>query len=369
MPILESVCARPKRILRRERRLERLDRIQQMDDACLRWFVRQPGKTILEKAGPRQRVLSVIREETADTHENRVVRDFIERCLRASHLYVRENRQWEQSYRVRLVHRFRNRLRFWLRYSPFAEVPRPTGIPAANYVLQFDDRYRRLWDWYERLRRQQNYQDDVWRWQNRTWAEHMTLALMHAFSELQIGPQGFKGRAFVRTDPACGQFIDSRSAIGSWVVNHDEPLMIETIAGPALSSIAEERAELAGIIALGPDVVCVAHRGLGPGRMIRILAAWTVLRVTASHWQQTFDLWARDLAQRAHGSLPKTAVTVALLVPDLQDMHGQTAPVRISKRYNGLSVIGFRIPIPVNRHLGWITAQVKQWAAGNNVKF
>ncbi len=221
-PILESICSRPRRVLRRERCMERLDRVEQMDDACLQWLVRQPGRTILEKSGPRQRVLSVVRLETADTHENRVVRDFLERSLRAAELYLRENRRRASSYRIVLVRRFRNRIRYWLKYSPFAEVPRPTGIPAANYVLQFDDRYRRVWYWYERLRRHQTYQDEVWRWQHRTWAEHGTLALMHAISELQGDSRGYHATVFVQTDPSCGQFVDERSAIGTWVAGDDE---------------------------------------------------------------------------------------------------------------------------------------------------
>lgn len=361
-PVLEAICARPRRVLRRERRLERLDRVQQLDDACLQWFVRQPGRTILEKAGPRQRVLSVVRTETADTHENRVVRDFLERSLLAAELYLRENRRLPKSYRTVLVRRFRNRLHYWLKYTQFADVPRPTGVPSANYVLQFDDRYRRVWYWYERLRRQQAYQDEVWRWQHRTWAEHATLALMHALSELQGESSGFRGTAFIRTDPRCGEFVEERSAIGTWIVGDDEPLVLETIVGSHLQRAASRREELKDLVTLGPDVVVLTRRGFGNGAAVRILAVWASLRLPGADWHAAFEAWVRGLLRSAGPSFPKDTITPALFVPSPGTENGEAEPERISKWERGLYAVGFLVPVPVNRHLRWLTSQIRDWA-------
>ena len=81
--VLDRICERPRQLLRRERSMTDLGRVDQLDDACLRWLVRQPGRTILDKAGTRQRILAVQRTSSYDTTENRVVRDFLERCRRA----------------------------------------------------------------------------------------------------------------------------------------------------------------------------------------------------------------------------------------------------------------------------------------------
>jgi len=361
-PVLEDVCTRPRRVLRRERHLERLDRVQQMDDACLQWFVRQPGRTILEKAGPRQRVLSVVRIETADTHENRVVRDFLERSLLAADLYLRENRGVARSYRMVVVRRFRNRLHYWLKYTQFADVPRPTGMPSANYVLQFDDRYRRVWYWYEQLRRQQIYQDEVWRWQHRTWAEHSTLALLHALSELQGVSSGFRGITFVRTDPYCGQFVEERSAIGTWIVSDDEPLVLQTIVGSQLSRAASQWVELKDLVTLGPDIVVLARRGFGKGKVVRILAIWASLRLPGSDWHAAFDVWVHGLLRSAGSSFAKDTITPALFAPSPRAKSGEAEPERISKMEEGLYAVGFLVPVPVNRHLRWITSQIRDWA-------
>lgn len=364
-PVLEDICGRPRRVLRRERRLERLDRVQQMDEACLRWFVRQPGHTILEKAGPRQRVLSVVRLDTPDTPENRVVRDFLERCLRAANSYLREHGRLgptdeKPPYRILLVRRFRTLLQTWLRRSEVATVPLPAGVPKANYVLQFDQRYSRIWYWYERLRRQQTYEDEMWRWQHRTWAEHVALAVMHVLSELQRQHNRYEGRVYLRTDPQCGRFIDERSPVGAWAVDCDATCLIETVFRNQLRTAAASRPELGSLAPLGPDLVILVRRPFDI-RCERILAVWSSLRLPGGDYQAAFSSWHRQLFADARHSCAWDVITPALIVPGAPSSQDTHTPQRFTMCQAGAYAVGFVIPVPVASHLAWLGSQIGDW--------
>lgn len=358
---LERICERPRRILRRERQPERLDRVQQMDDACIRWFVRQPGRTILEKAGPRQRVLSVVRLETADTPENRIVRDFLERCLRASHVYVRENTRRQSSYRVQTVRRFRNRLVQWIRRSDIAQVPLPDGVPKPNYVLQFDERYSRIWYWYERLRRQQLYEDEMWRWQHRTWAEHMALAFLRALGELQGTDRGFRQEIYLRSDQSAGRFIDERSSLGVWVIDAAGSLLIESFLRSQIANTDTLSTRLKGIAALGADLVLATSGRVARDGGLRVLAVWSSLGMPDASEDVVFARWLDQLTTFADGTVPWDIVTPALMLPVSSETGGNAVPKRMSKVMRGAYAVGFALPVPINSHLPWLTAQIADW--------
>jgi len=73
-PRLERIVSNLRRRVGRTRRDLPLARIREMDPACLRRNSRRPGRTLLEKAGPRGRLRAVLRVERFDTTENRVLR-------------------------------------------------------------------------------------------------------------------------------------------------------------------------------------------------------------------------------------------------------------------------------------------------------
>jgi hypothetical protein len=93
-PVLETICAKPRRVLRRERVLTPIAQIQELDVASLRWISRQPGRTLAEKAGHKQQLQSVRRFENADILENRVVREFLILCILAARRYEAENERF-----------------------------------------------------------------------------------------------------------------------------------------------------------------------------------------------------------------------------------------------------------------------------------
>ena len=173
---LSLVVQSARKILLRERKLISASRMAEMDTSCLRWLVRQPGKSFAEKsASHKQRLFGVIRRESYDTLENRVLKDFLNRCATESARYldmeVGQNQWYTQSIRTKHVRGFRHLCNTLRRERHLEDVlPPPPGL-RPNYVLQNDYRYRKIWRNYVRLLRREDEQDRLWDWQSRTWAD------------------------------------------------------------------------------------------------------------------------------------------------------------------------------------------------------
>lgn len=311
--LIDDVCRRPRRILRRKRQLERIDRVQGIDDSCLRWLVRRPGSSVAEKAGPRQKVLAVVRDESVDTHENRVVRDFLRLVGRASDAYLFENRLRKNAERVRLVRRFRRRVRRLLATSEIGQVSSLVGSPRPNYVLLHDDRYRRLWHWYELLRRQQREQDEAWRWRERTWSEIANISVCVALDALErahgLASHGLGSEVLIRSEHAAGHYLDTRSDFGPWALRSQGAARWTFFVSQAQLAAARVPLELPqDIIELAPDGLVVVQR---PGRPV-FCAIWA--RFLRPHdFRETVASLDDSLARRA------TRILAGLvLVPQLE---------------------------------------------------
>ncbi len=212
-PTLNETLLRLRRVLRRERRIEPVARVQQLDAACLRWLVRQPGKTATEMAGPRQEVLSVVREESFNTLENRVVKDFMRLCRIERRRYLSNySRRFQDSANVKFVRDLDGQCRSGLMMPEFASVTGLALMPQPNYALQFDDRYRTIWTWYQKLRRREEQKTELWRWRHRAWAELVTLDLMNAAWRSADPGSPFEGEVGIRRDPDRGAYIHPGSS-------------------------------------------------------------------------------------------------------------------------------------------------------------
>lgn len=132
--LVEELGQHPRRVLTRDRRLHAVHRIQEMDSACLAWYVRQPGRTPVEKAGSRQALLAVVREETIDTAENRVLKDFLQRSTQAAEVYLAANRNLSGSTRYGEVSRYGRGCAALVRRPAFASVRGVAGPVKPNYV-------------------------------------------------------------------------------------------------------------------------------------------------------------------------------------------------------------------------------------------
>ncbi len=187
--LFESIAKNPRHILLRQRKNTSLGRIQELDSACIRDFARRPGRTIYEKAGSRQELLSVQRVESRDTLENRVFRWVLGGMLERSWSYIATNIHHLHSDRVKLVSRCNRRCSEWQQIEALTDVPTNHLLHPVqpNYTLQMDTRYSRVYKTYKDLLREQHVFDDAWEWQRNLWAESarqlMSCALTEFYSE------------------------------------------------------------------------------------------------------------------------------------------------------------------------------------------
>jgi hypothetical protein len=210
---IEDHARHLRRILLRQRALVPVGRIQQLDDECLRWYIRQPGETLAEKAGHRQEIMSVVRHETFDTLENRVLKDFLRRCIRAGARYVqRFQREYPNSDRLLRVHRFTRLCDHALKLPQFDQVQRPRPGVQPNYVLQSDARYRDVWAWYQKLLRNQDSEEQIWNWQGRLWADVSRLLVGAAASYLTTSDGDTRTRVGLTGAPF---FVGREGRLGS----------------------------------------------------------------------------------------------------------------------------------------------------------
>ncbi|MEC8445288.1 MAG: DUF2357 domain-containing protein, partial [Actinomycetota bacterium] len=183
-PLVIDLCQRPRTILRRRRCLESIERIQQIDTGCMRWLACRPGRSIAEKAGPSQKLLGVVREQSLDTLENRVLRDFLRRCLIASNAYLRNHHaeirpgavERKHDY-VKEVEQFSRICRNLTNNTEIGKLAPASGPVTPNYALQFGERYRSLWYWYEQLVRREDQIASAIPWCSRMFAERMAIEI------------------------------------------------------------------------------------------------------------------------------------------------------------------------------------------------
>jgi hypothetical protein len=227
----------PKRILHRIREDTRLDRLQELDSHCLIDYARRPGRTPPEKAGRNQRLLSVQRMETINTLENRVVLDLCRRSVHEARRYMNSplHRKIGESgsQRIRTVRDYEAFCRRFVVDPSFSEVQhlaQPCRVP--NYALLQNPRYVEAWRSYEKLLREIELKEVLWRWPRRLWGDLVKLLMMKSFSDLQSRfplhiHNPLKKLLKIEKTPNFGRWFRSSPFPG--------PLVIETQTGAAMS--------------------------------------------------------------------------------------------------------------------------------------
>lgn len=157
--LLESI----RHVLTRKRALTQIERSQQIDSQCIIWLTRQPGRTTEEKAGPKQKILSVIREETADTLENRVLKQFLKLCVIECDSYIHAfSDRFSNSKRIKEVRRLRTLAKSALESPEFSLISNLHGIQQPNYVLQNNRLYNIVWHYYLQLVHRTRLAETIW---------------------------------------------------------------------------------------------------------------------------------------------------------------------------------------------------------------
>jgi len=224
--ILKSIALRPRHILLRYRENTPLHRIQELDSACIRDLARRPGRTVAEKAGPRQKLLAVRRHASVETMENRVyswvlygmrgrAKDYV--ATNQHHLYAGSNR-------VRTVARCGRRCNEWASSEHFQTVgfDQLQHPVQPNYSLQMDKRYKHVYKTYRELLEEQYARDDAWEWQRILWAESARQLVGCTLTE------------FFDEDRVSTPYYRFESEHGLWTESPVAPGPFITKAGPCI---------------------------------------------------------------------------------------------------------------------------------------
>lgn len=161
---LNAILGNLRKVLNRVRQKVPIGRVQQLDAHCLRWLTRQPGYSAVEKGGSRQEILGVVRVENYNTLENRVLKDFLRRCLALSTMYLRryDKEVFRDHVNVKSVRRFRNMCLSGLDMPEFGKITDINEVPQPNYVLQQDRLYSKIWRAYCSIIRQEDVAEKLW---------------------------------------------------------------------------------------------------------------------------------------------------------------------------------------------------------------
>ncbi len=174
---LRHLLERLRRVLRRERGKVPLDRVQEMDQASMIWLARQPGNTLSERAGPSQMVQAVVREESFDTGENRVVHSWCKLADAEARDWLRHNEHARTSQRYADVSQLRRLTRRASRDLEDLGVGVAPESQLPNFVLTQDPDYREIHEAWRRLLKGKRKLDELWAWQGRTWSDFCALAV------------------------------------------------------------------------------------------------------------------------------------------------------------------------------------------------
>jgi hypothetical protein len=212
--VLDELIRSPRRILRRTQQQIPVARIQEIDRRSMIWLSRQPGETLAERAGDRQRLLAVAREENFDTLENRVLYAYVVLAKNIARDYIDRNQAKHNHLRYRLVFEFRKLC------SRIARNLNERGVRVAeagvmpNFVLQENHRYHQVWEGWKELLMLQRRVDDLWRWQVQSFEEFSALAVMVSLENVEHAQTVATSPIFFRDEQSTGSWVDSDNPLG-----------------------------------------------------------------------------------------------------------------------------------------------------------
>lgn len=203
---LNLITRSPRRILERYRADTPIGRIQELDSACIVNYAHRPGRNVLEKAGAKQRLQSVLRREDVDTLENRVTFWVLQRISFMAKEWLSRNGAFSKSERFNKVKKLSLKIDDWVSRPTFLDVENLSELPSEpNYPLQFEPRYKLVWNAYLSIRREEQVFEDAWTWQRVLWGES-GRQIFHGFLT-EMWPEMVVSTPVYRMDGLNGQWL------------------------------------------------------------------------------------------------------------------------------------------------------------------
>lgn len=163
-PRLERLHGNLRRRLTRARAEVPLARVRELDPVCMRVNAVRAGRTIVEKAGPRQQLVAVVRVERFDTVENRVLIATSRRIARDASAILQQAAGHERRKpRVRALRRLLRAAQAILERTELAAVTGPRPGDQPSNALLGDRDYRAVWRTHRLLLEQEERFAFEWR--------------------------------------------------------------------------------------------------------------------------------------------------------------------------------------------------------------
>lgn len=278
---LESIRARPRKILRRRDANLPVNKIRETDAGVIGKIARLPGRTLVEKAGDKRMLPAIERYETIDVLENRVVEHF---CRLAKKLAERlegeaesRGQSWDLNHKPS-TRRFARVCREVQRHPLFSEISKlTTPCMQPTYALEQNKDYRSIWTGYQEILRHMSDRDSCWYWTRRSflnWALVSLAEVLHKALAAVPGEQEpreiFKKHLRLGTAHHFGLWLDWTSLPGPKLISSGgTERTVALLSGPDL----EVSGKLRGLWGLlNADAYIVSSQRGGTPRVCPVYA-------------------------------------------------------------------------------------------------
>ena len=204
---LRTITPKLRHQLRRQAELISIGRIQEMDSYCLRDYIRRPGRSPEEKAGAKQQLMGVKREQNYNTVENKFLVYFAGRLLHLECFRYKESKGKDY---LGLIKKLRQTIDLFNQSPLIKNIPvRHFRLTKPNYVILQNPIYNSFYRAYQDYIRRRSQKQRLWSYRNNLLGDTVYLCLTAALLQFQGINLNPLSNLKVRTSPEEGNYIDS----------------------------------------------------------------------------------------------------------------------------------------------------------------
>jgi hypothetical protein len=262
---LDHISHHPRRVLQRIRQEVPLAKLREMDSACVRSYAIKPGRTEIEKAGSRQTLLGLVRQEFFNTLENRITLWVLNSMVFMSMEYKERFKEaGEGDVKITQVTRLLKKCHQWaLRLIEFGVTPYEEPTSNPNYSLQFDKNYRHIWKAYVAIRRQERLIDEAWTWQRVMWSNTCRLILYSTLITTKDKPMTelyTNGSVYIQDESFGGKWQLSPFGPGPFIKRNWELIDSWDLKTHDLKYLTKAYPEIKEIGQYGPEMLFISKK-------------------------------------------------------------------------------------------------------------
>jgi hypothetical protein len=202
---LRTITPNLRHQLRRKAELMSISRIQEMDSYCLRDYIRRPGSSPEEKAGAKQQLIGVKREQNYHTVENKFLIYFVGRLL---HLECFRYENSNDTAYLNTVRKLRQTIDIFNRSPLIKDISvRHFRLTKPNYVLLRNPIYNSFYRAYQDYIYRRSQKERLWSYRHNLLGDTVYLCLTAALLRFQGVHLKPLANLATRTSPDYGNYL------------------------------------------------------------------------------------------------------------------------------------------------------------------